>query len=256
MTMAATLANIWRYSFQNLNESDHNKVLDGSEFFVQYIGCTAITSEDDEMVSDVQIDDFFEYVVSNYQESPDRLVFKLLVNRNGATICDSEDNIQHNFEAHNISYVTTSSNWRYSKYLIIVARTGQQQSLKGHVLFCKNKSKAKRICHTFAEMFKMAAQVTSVTDEKKDCTKEEVERRNQDDDVFETGRGRDLNGNTVCRVKNPSPLNNHQAECEDLSDGFTELAKSRSSSSPPPLSPTFFNENSPSYQLESAFEFH
>jgi hypothetical protein len=229
MTMATTLANIWRYRFHNLNESDHNNITDGNEFFVQYIGCTAITSEDDEMVSDIQIDDFFNYVVSNYKESPDRLVFKLLVNRNGATICDREDNIQHNFEAHNISYVTTSSNWRYSKYLIIVARTGQQQSLKGHVLFCKNKSKAKRICHTFAEMFKMAAPVTL----EKDCTKGEVERRNQDDDVFETGSGRDLNGNTVCRVTIPSPLNNYQAECEDLLDGFTELAKSRISSGTP-----------------------
>ncbi len=101
MTMAA---NIWRYRFHSLNESDHNDSLDGNEFFVQYIGCTAI-NEDYEMASDTQIEDFFNCVASKYQENNDRLLFKMLVNRNGVMICDGEGNIQYTFEASNICYL-------------------------------------------------------------------------------------------------------------------------------------------------------
>ncbi len=234
--MAATLANVWRYRFHSLNESDHNDLLDGNEFFVQYIGCTAI-NEDYEMASDTQIEGFFNCVASKYQESNDRLLFKMLVNRNGVMICDSEGEIQHSFEASSISHVTTTNSWRYSKYLVIVARTRQEQSLKGHVLLCKNKSNVKRICQTFTKMFKMAGPVTIDTDDEKVCTKAgEAKTRNQaeNSDVFETVTQRtfDLKAGFPIRdlnMKNPNPFNDHPVECEKLSDdGFTELAKSRS----------------------------
>jgi hypothetical protein len=273
LTMATTLANVLRYRFHSLNESDRNDILDGNEFFVQYIGCTAIT-EDYEMASDTQIEDFFNCVVSKYRESDEKLLFKLMVNRNGAMICDSESNIQHSFEAYNISHVTTTNTWRYSKYLIIVARTRQDKNLKGHVLLCKNKSKAQRICQTFTEMFKMARPITVATDNEEMCTKAgEVKTQNQAQncDVFETGTRstfdlkagfptRDLNKHTQCRVKNHNPLNDHKADEKLLDDGFTELAKSRSSSShsadssavTPPLSGSFFNDNTPPYQLDDS----
>ena len=240
MIMAATLANIWRYRFHSLNESDHNNVVDGTEFLVQYVGCTAITGEDCEMASDAQIDEFFSFVVSNYQESRERLLFKLLLNRNGAVICNSEGDIQHSFEAHNISYVTTTSCRKYSEYIIIVARTRHEQSLKGHVLFCEKNSNAKRICQTFTELFKMAGSVTIVTEDKEACTKGEVKTRSQDENsnVVETGTRRtfdpdglptgSLNKHTVCPVKTPISLNDLQpAKSEELVDGFTELARSR-----------------------------
>ena len=257
MTMAATLANGWRYRFHSLNESDHNNILDGIEFLVQYVGCTAITGEDCEMASDAQIDEFFSSVVSNYQESRERLRFKLLLNRSGAIICNSEGDIQHSFDAHNISYVTTTSCWKYSKYVIIAARTRHEQSLKGHVLSCKNKPNAKRICQTFTELFKMA-------EDKEACTKGEVKTRTHDENsnVVETGTRRTfdpdglptegLNKHTVCPIKTPISLNDHRpAKSEELVDGFTELARSRSSSSTPPLSGgNFFSEDIPPYQYD------
>ncbi len=218
MTMAA---NIWRYRFHSLNESDHNDSLDGNEFFVQYIGCTAI-NEDYEMASDTQIEDFFNCVASKYQENNDRLLFKMLVNRNGVMICDGEGNIQYTFEASNICYFTTTNSWGYSKYLVIVARTRQEQSLKGHVLLCKNKSNVKRICQTFTKMFKMAGPVTIDTDDEKVCTKAgEAKTRNQAKDLKAGFPVRDLNMN-----ENPNPFNDHPEKL--LDDGFTELAKSRS----------------------------
>ena len=263
MTMA-TLANIWRYRFHSLNESDHSNVLDGIEFLVQYVGCTAITGEDCEMASDTQIDEFFSSVVSNYQESRERLLFKLLLNRNGAVICNSEGDIQHSFEANNISYVTTTSCWKYSKYVIIVARTRLEQSLKGHVLFCKNKSNAKRICETFTELFKMAGSVTIVTEDKEACTEGEVKTRSRDvnSNFVETGTRRTfdpdglptegLNKHTVCSINTSMSFDDHQpAKSEELVDGFTELARSRSSSSTPPLSSgNYFGEDNPPYQFD------
>ena len=273
MTMAATLVNSLKYRFHTLHEPDQIDILDGNEFLVQYIGCTSIT-EDYEMACDAQIDDFFNFVVSEYQVlNAEGLLFKLIVNRNGAIIYDTNDNIQYNFEAHNISYVTTTNSWRYSKYLIIVARTGQEKTLKGHVLLCRNKANAKLICQTFTEMFKMARPVTITTANQEvfvDGHVTHAKSGNQGENcpVFDTATARTYNpiaGHALCSVTNHNPLNDRQTDTkleELLDDGFTELAKSRSSSTnsvrssnlTPPLFGTFFNENNLWYPfIDSVF---
>ena len=161
MTMAATLRNGLKYRFHTLHESGFP---DGNEFFVQYIGCTCIT-EDYEMACDKQIDDFFNFVVSECQQllNAESLLFKLIVHRNGAMICGTNGNIQYNFKTCDISYVTATNSRRYSMYLIVVARTGQEQTLKGHVLLCRNKTNVKLVCQTFTELFEMARAAVTIT---------------------------------------------------------------------------------------------
>ena len=87
------------------------------------------------MACDKQIDDIFNFVVSECQQllNAESLLFKLIVHRNGAMICDTNGNIQYNFKTCDISYVTTTNSRRYSKYLVVLARTGHEQTLKGHV---------------------------------------------------------------------------------------------------------------------------
>lgn len=165
--MAAALINARRYRFRSLNNADHNDILDGNEYLVQYIGCTAI-AECDDRACETRIEDFFDCVVNKNENSDEKLQFRLEVNRDGVMIRDSEGNQHHSFAALDISSVTTTNSRRYAQYVIIAAKTEQEQTLKGHVLLCKSKSNAESVCHALRKMFKMSSPVTMPT-------KEEVE---------------------------------------------------------------------------------
>ena len=259
--MAEALANSKRYRFHSLEESDYCDIIDGIEFIVHYVGCTYIT-EDYEISSETEIEDFFKNVVTKYPKNQDKLQVILKVNKNGAIISDNDGHIRYSFIACNISYVSRTSGSRYSEYLVIVARTPQEQHLKGHVLLCKTKCIAKRICQTFTKMFNIAQPVAMVTGDD-DVTSDHA----LDSDVFEPETNSTFDfyaglpsimTNSYC-IKNNNPSNDFQAidNCEKLlDDGFTELAKSRSSSSSSePRSLTYsgkpYDENSPTYHIDS-----
>lgn len=256
--MAATLINGLKYRFHTLHESGKTDILDGNEFFVQYIGCTCIT-EDYEMACDKQIDDFFNFVVSECQQllNAERLLFKLIVHRNGAMICDTNGNIQYNFKACDINYVTTTNSRRYSKYLIVVARTEQEQTLKGHVLLCRNKANAKLVCQTFTEIFKMARPAVTITTANQEVLANQSKASSADETDCSVATRKTCN--PVAGQHNL--LNDREAVEileESLDDGFTELAKSRlagscqSAGSSKLTFETFFNERHPRYDLEDS----
>ena len=266
MTMAATLINGLKYRFHTLHESGKTDILDGNEFFVQYIGCTCIT-EDYEMACDKQIDDFFNFVVSECQQllNAERLLFKLIVHRNGAMICDTNGNIQYNFKTCDISYVTTTNSRRYSKYLIVVARTGQEQTLKGHVLLCRNKANAKLACQTFTEMFEMARPAVTITTANQEVLANQGKASSEDKTDCSVATRKTCNliaGHALCSVNNHNLVLNDREAIEileePLDDGFTELAKSRSAGSCQSAGSsklmvgTFFSERHPQYDLEDS----
>ena len=263
MTMAATLINGLKYRFHTLHESGKTDILDGNEFFVQYIGCTCIT-EDYDMACDKQIDDFFNFVVSECQQllNAERLLFKLIVHRNGAMICDTNGNMQYSFKACDISYVTATNSRRYSKYLIVVARTGQEQTLKGHVLLCRNKANAKLACQTFTEIFKMARATVTITTANQEVLANQGKASSEDktDCSVATRKTCGCNriaGHALCSVNNHNLQNDLEAVEileESLDDGFTELARSRSADSCQSAGSskltfrTFFSERHPRYE--------
>lgn len=234
-TIGETFSNVGKYCA--LNESDHD------EFFVHYIGCTPIT-EDYDISSDKQIDEFFKYVVSEYQKnSVSDMWFKLRIDTDSAVICNDDEKIQHSFKACNISDITTTKLWKYSRYLIIVARTTNERSLKGHVLLCNNKSNVQRICQTFSEMFRTARPITNARKEKgtiagdsqpeaDSCGVSVIETRKTSDriDGFCT---KDSNKGSFYEVKSNDTSSGHHADEKPAEsvDAFTELAKSRSRSS-------------------------
>ena len=263
--MAATLINGLQYRFHTLHESGKTDILDGNEFFVQYIGCTCIT-EDYEMACDKQIDDFFNFVVSECQQllNAESLLFKLIVHRNSAMICDTNGNIQYNFKTCDISYVTTTNSRRYSKYLVVVARTGQEQTLKGHVLLCRNKANAKLVYQTFTEMFEMARAAVTITTANEKVLANQGKASSEDKTDCSVATRKACNGiagHALRSVNNHNLQNDREAVEileESLDDGFTELARSRSAGSCQSAGSskltfgTFSRERHPRYDLEDS----
>ena len=229
-------------------------VLDDNEFFVKYIGCSTIR-EDQDIPSDREIDDLLNIVVSNQsQQSRKNLPrLKLTVDTNGFRIYDCDDDYLHkSFELSHISYVTTTNSWKFSKYFIFVARRGE--SIEGHVLLCTDKSDARRLYHIITQMFNLAAVAVPTTTERVGVIAAythvvQVGTRQTFDLSLGSSIG-DVKELALCDMNDGTvPINSPQTDTkhdESFEDGFTQLARLRSSTSSDtePLSPT--------YQLEDA----
>ena len=246
----------WRkHRFLSLEPQDEqDKVMAGSEFTVRYIGSTYV--KEDFGKTEKRMMEIFKNVVDKFQTRKPSM-FRLIVDLGGAVVYDNEGSVSNRFQLCNIRYIIYSNIIQeYSKYFVLVGRGESDLSIRAHVFVCENKKKAKDLYETFIETFTLRAKMKKSKETSRRHSTHALEGKNADHDglsnvhksILPTQTGRRHTFDLSCRRPKDWNLVSEHHGCMNrrglsegngndfLEDGFTELARSRASSSDaPPL---------------------
>ena len=139
------------------DEADETELLIiKSHFIVSFVGSSEV-SEDYCAVQDCQdhITDFYDTFVKRVTKNV-RDELRLIIDLDGAMVCDKEGNNVQCFSLENIkNIVYCNGKQPYCKYFILVGREKYDGNLNAYVYVCESKQKAREIYTTFIRTFAM-----------------------------------------------------------------------------------------------------